>query len=196
MPLVTNEPDLYPDNLFDIRVAEAPWQIAYVKSRCEKALARHLSDYGVPFYLPLHDKKLRHGEKERLSRVPLFPGYLFYRGGREARLAALRSQKLVRSIAVEDQARLNEELSRLRQLQQEGFLLIPHPYLSVGDPVEIREGAFRGYRGIVVRERETERLVVSITLLRQSVAVEIDRASLRPLSTKHEDLRSTPSKAA
>lgn len=181
MPLLTSEPDLWPAGLFDLCVEEAPWQIAHVRSRCEKALARHLRQHRVPFYLPLEDRVLLHSGRERVSRVPLFAGYVFYRGLRPARLTALQSQRVVRSIPVEDQELLQVELLRLQSLQERGFLLVPHPYLGPGDSVEIVQGAFRGYKGVVIRERDRERLVVGITLLRQAISVEMGRQGLRPL---------------
>jgi transcription antitermination factor NusG len=58
--------------------------------------------------------------------------------------------------------------------------LQPYPFISVGDTVLITTGAFEGYRGLVVREKDKERLVVSVSFIRQSVAVELDRDAIRP----------------
>ena len=43
------------------------------------------------------------------------------------------------------------------------------------------DGPFEGYLGIVVRERGAERLLVSVSLLRKSVAVEFEREMLAPV---------------
>jgi transcription antitermination factor NusG len=181
MPLINKEPDLYPESLFSLPPEEAPWRIAYVKSRCEKAFARHLLERQVPFYLPTQQKRHFSGNRERIARLPLFPGYVFIRGERPERLAALQSQRVVRLMSVTDQQTLHRELQDLKQLQDEGFLLVSHPYLEPGDPVEILEGPFQGYQGLVERERGVERLVVSVTFLRQSASVEVPRDELRPL---------------
>jgi transcription antitermination factor NusG len=61
--------------------------------------------------------------------------------------------------------------------------LIPIEELAPDDPVRITEGPFRGYSGRVVRDARGDRLVVALTLLRKSVAVEIDRAALRRMKT-------------
>ena len=189
MPLISNEPDLYPESLFDLPVDEAPWHLAYVRARCEKALARHLHDREVPFYLPTQERLLSSGGRERISRLPLFPGYVFIRGERPERLAALQSQRIVTLMPVTDQPTLHRELATLKRLQDEGFLLAAHPYLETGDPVEILEGPFAGYRGVVERQRSRERLVVSVTFLRQSAAVEVARGALRPLELHRENHR-------
>ena len=184
MPLLAKEPDLYPVSLFDLDAAAAPWFVAYVHSRCEKALARHLFERRVPFYLPQYSKQLIAGDRQRISRPPLFPGYVFLRGGRGERLTALRSQRIVRLIEVDDQERLGAELAELRHLEAAGFLLVPLPYLDSGDTVEIQQGAFRGYRGVVTRTSERERLTVSVTFLRRSVSVEMSREAVRSVAAE------------
>jgi hypothetical protein len=51
----------------------------------------------------------------------------------------------------------------------------PWPYLRVGDIVRVQYGALRDLEGILVEVKKRHRLVVSVTLLQRSVAVEIDR---------------------
>lgn len=181
MPLLAPEPDLYPDHLFDLDTRAAPWRVAYVRSRSEKALARHLYRHRIAFYLPQQHKTLLAGGRRRISRLPLFPGYVFLRGGRRELAEALRSRRIVELVRVYDQHRLHTELAKLARLQAAGFLLVPHPYIGTGDRVEIEQGLFRGYRGQVSRTRGRERLVVSITSLRRSVSVEVGRRTVRPL---------------
>ena len=58
----------------------------------------------------------------------------------------------------------------------------PWPYLAEGQRVRIEKGALTGLEGIVVVSRKSEwRMVVSVTMLRRSVAVEIDREWIRAL---------------
>jgi len=47
MPLLKRELDLFPEGLFDLPVESHPWWVAHVKSRQEKALARHLQPLGI-----------------------------------------------------------------------------------------------------------------------------------------------------
>ncbi|HTQ81063.1 MAG TPA: KOW motif-containing protein, partial [Thermoanaerobaculia bacterium] len=87
----------------------------------------------------------------------------------------LASDRVVSLLEVVDQPLLDSELRRLWRLQESGAGLVPVPYLSPGDEVEVIEGPFRGLSGTVLREKGRARLVVSITFLRQSVAAELDR---------------------
>jgi hypothetical protein len=116
----------------------------------------------------------------RLSYSPLFTGYVFLRHTLEERLAVLQSDVIVSLLEVADQRGLAGELGQLRDLQAAGASLVPHPWIGVGDAVKITDGSFKGYRGLVVKEHGRERLVVSIDLIRQSVAVEFERDVVSP----------------
>lgn len=181
MPILKREVDLHPRHLFELSPVAHPWWVAYARSRQEKALARHLLGREVGFYLPQAEKQVRRAGRTFVSSLPLFPGYLFFRGTPEARREALRSNLIVEVLPVLDQERLQEELESLWRLQLSGAPLVPHPYLEVGDEVEIVDGPFRGWTGKVLREKGRLRLVVSVTFLRQSVAAELDREVLAPL---------------
>jgi len=181
VPILKREVDLFPSHLFELSRNEHPWWVAYVRSRQEKALARHLAGQEVGFYLPQAEKRTRRAGRTFVSSLPLFPGYLFFRGTAAARRAALRSDLIVQILPVRDQERLHGELESLRRLQEAGAALVPHPYLEIGDEVEIMDGPFRGWTGTVLREKGRLRLVVSVTFLRQSVAAELDREVLAPL---------------
>lgn len=181
MPILKREADFSPSHLFELSRAEHPWWVAYVRSRQEKGLARHLAGQGVGFYLPQAEKQVRRAGRTFVSSLPLFPGYLFFRGGAEARREALRSNLIVEVLPVLDQAGLQAELESLWRLQMAGAPLVSHPYLEVGDEVEIVDGPLKGWTGTVLREKGRLRLVVSVTFLRKSVAAEMDREDLVPL---------------
>lgn len=206
MPLLKREPEIWPPHLFGEPGGEAPvpanvraaacvqtsgrpegcadstpsWWVARTRSRQEKHLARHLLQWEVPYYLPQREHTYRVSERRRTSYLPLFTGYVFFHGDLHDRLTALRSNRIVHLILAPDSAELGTQLRSLWLLQMAGTPLVPHPYLAPGDEVEITHGALRGYHGVVIREKGKYRLVVSITLLKQSVATEIDRDALAP----------------
>jgi transcriptional antiterminator RfaH len=180
MPLLQREADHIPEDVFRLSVTDFPWGVAHVKSRTEKALARYLGLLRIPFYLPVGERRTRRGGRNFVSYIPFFPGYVFLRGDATSRAPALRSNLIVRLLDVPDQALLDLELCQLHALQEAGAPLIPFPWLGPGDAVRIREGPFRGYLGVIVREKGAQRLVVSVSMLRRSVAVELERESLAP----------------
>lgn len=178
MPLLPKETEIHPADFFTLDPAEWPWLVAHVRSRQEKVLARQLFERTVPFYLPLITAKRVRAGRKLTSHLPLFPGYVFLRGNQAERDLALRSHVVARFVDVGDPERLASELGQLRDLQLSGASLQPYDALVSGDPVRIREGAFSGYRGVVVREKGEERLVVMVSLINRAVTVEFDRAVL------------------
>jgi transcription antitermination factor NusG len=193
MPLLKREPDIFPIGVFDLPVEASPWWVAHVRSRQEKALARYLTPFGVAHYLPQREHRVHRSGRTLVSHLPLFPGYLFFRGSAADRLAALRSNLIVKVLDVFNQGLLAEELQQLHLLQRSGASLTVCEPLAEGDAVRIVEGAFRGYTGVVLRGSDKPRLVVSISVLRKAVAVELDRgavALLPPATRPRRDVRS------
>ena len=179
MPLLKREPDVFPEDLFESG-ANAPWTVAHVRSRQEKVLARHLQPLGVAYFAPQREKTVRRAGRTLRSYLPLFPGYVFLRATADDRALAWRSGVVVRMIEVLDQGRLFEELSQIRTLQRSGAVLVPHPAIPSGAPVRIVDGPFEGYVGVVLRDRGPERLLVSVSLLRKTIAVEFGRETVAP----------------
>jgi transcription antitermination factor NusG len=196
MPLLKREPDLFPEGLFDLPVESRPWWVAHVKSRQEKALARHLQPLGIPYYLPQREQKIRRDGRNFVSYLPLFRGYVFFRGTDDDGYATLRSNLVVQVIDVVDQPLLDAELGRLRTLQESGLPLVSHPYIESGSEVSITDGPFRGYEGIVIRAKGQLRIVVSISMLRTSFTVELDREALALLAARVERFGRVSKRAA
>lgn len=177
MPILKREPDAFPESIFEM---SDPWWVAHLRSRQEKVLARYLREYQIPFYLPQMEKRVRRSGRTFISYLPLFSGYVFFRGEREERLRALKSSVVVNLLEPSDQAEISAELKQLYELQLTDARLKPHPFVGPGDTVLITEGAFQGYRGVVLKEKGITRLIVSVSFIRQSVALEIDREFIRP----------------
>ncbi|HEY4594931.1 MAG TPA: antitermination protein NusG, partial [Thermoanaerobaculia bacterium] len=70
MPILKREVDLSPSHLFELSTMEHPWWVAYVRSRQEKGLARHLAGHGVGFYLPQAEKRTRRAGRTFVSSLP------------------------------------------------------------------------------------------------------------------------------
>ena len=176
MPLLPREIEVYPENLFAL---DLEWRVAHVRSRQEKMLARELLRHEIPYFLPQMTKTVKSGERKRTSHLPVFPGYVFFRGDSMARDRAIRSGVVVSILDVEDQQLLHTELEQLRSLQLSGASLIPVEEILPGEMVRIAEGAFAGYTGIVERTGRGDRLIVQISLLRKTVGIEFEKQVLK-----------------
>jgi len=56
--------------------------------------------------------------------------------------------------------------------------LEPQPYLKCGERVRVIRGALEGLEGILVRKKNVFRLVLSVEMMAQSAAVEIDASDV------------------
>jgi transcription antitermination factor NusG len=60
----------------------------------------------------------------------------------------------------------------------------PHPLVTVGQKVRIRGGALAGLEGIVVRNKNSFRVVMTLEHIMQSYAIEVDLEDLEPLTPR------------
>ncbi len=179
MPLLPKEQDVSSDAVFALSPLTHPWAVAHVRSRQEKVLARHLAQGVIDFYLPQIEQRTRRSGRTFVSHLPLFPGYVFFRGARNARDVVWRSDVAANIIDVPDQEQLTRELRQLFDLQRSGASLIPEEELVPGDPIRITAGSFRGYTGVLLHDRGHDRLVIAVTLLHRQVSVEFPREAVR-----------------
>jgi transcription antitermination factor NusG len=161
---------------------EPVWLAAYTTPRHEKMVARHLHVRSVEHFLPLFKtvRSWKNGCKVEVE-FPVFPNYVFVRTAR-----GLSSQLLAVPgvVAFAGSGRLgaaipDDEIEWLRkELPLRKFE--PHPYLAVGSKVRIESGPLTGASGILLRKKSGLRVVLSVDLIRQSVAVEVDASEIGP----------------
>ncbi|MEO6327117.1 MAG: hypothetical protein ABIQ65_21030, partial [Thermoanaerobaculia bacterium] len=124
------------------------------------------------------EKSTRRDGRTRTSYLPLFSGYLFFRGDLHARSEMVRTDLCVRVLEVQDQDALDSDLRQIRTLQLAGVPLVSHPEVKLGDTVRIGEGPFKDLTGVIVRERGETRLVVTVRFINQFVSLELDRVAV------------------
>ncbi len=159
------------------------WFAIYTASRHEKHVAEQLDDRQFETFLPLY--RAVHVWKNR-SKVtldlPLFPCYLFVRSGPERR-GNLLSVPGVLSIVGSKQESWplpDAEIEALRSgLHQRNA--VPHSFLSVGDRARITNGSFAGMEGVVLRQNNGLRVVLSMSHIMRSFSVEVNECDLEPL---------------
>jgi transcription antitermination factor NusG len=154
-----------------------PWYAIMVKTNREKTATMLLENAGYNCYLPLTECTRRWSDRVKESEVPLFPGYLFCRMNPHNRLPVLMTPGVIQIVGmgktpvpVEEQ-----EVSAIQRVAKSGLPTMPWPYLQVGHVAQIEDGPLRGTSGIVVKIKSGMKLVLSVSLLQRSVAVEIDR---------------------
>ncbi|MFY9854652.1 MAG: UpxY family transcription antiterminator [Terracidiphilus sp.] len=162
------------------------WFAVYTSPRHEKRVGQYLLQKEIEHYVPLYQvrRKWRDGSKVTVD-LPLFPGYVFVRIDRSDRVRVLQVPgvlSIVGGTGRQPASMPDPEIDALRS----GLSLRhaePHPLLTVGQRARIRSGALAGMVGIVVRKKNSLRVVLTMDLIRQSVAVEVDGAELETLDS-------------
>jgi transcriptional antiterminator RfaH len=177
MPILDAETSVYPPNLLTelaIQDGERRWWAIYTKARQEKAFARQLVGFEIPFYLPLVPKdNLIRGRRVR-SLIPLFGGYVFVYGSEAERVRSLTTNRISTILTVDDQRILTADLNNVARLIESNAPLTVEKRLTKGDMVRIKNGPMAGMEGTVITRRGKMRLLVAVTMLQQGVSVEID----------------------
>jgi len=152
-----------------------PAGLPYIMSRHEKRVAQHLSQREIEFCLPLYKSARTWADESRVTLdLPLFPGYLPVHIRHSERGRAGRSQRasVVSGTGGEPTLLPDVTIDVLRS-GLEARLVQPHSLLTVGQRVRIRSGALAGFEVIVVRNRNSFRVALTVEYIMQSYAVEV-----------------------
>jgi transcription antitermination factor NusG len=122
-------------------------------------------------------------DRKKEIEAPLFSGYCFARFGWPDRLAVQTVSGVVEIIGGGQRPEPipDEEIDALKSLMASELPYDAHPYLREGMMVEVRRGLLEGVRGILLRKAKRHRLVISIHLIQQAAAVEIDGTDVSPV---------------
>jgi transcription antitermination factor NusG len=155
-------------------VAGPPWIAVQVRARAEKSVTRHLEHRGYECFLPLRDG------------VPLFGGYVFCRFARSAGGPLVTTPGVTRIVSFAGAPAVidDDEIAAIRRALASG-LPVTAATVQAGDAVSVVHGPLRGVRGTVLHAGGRRFLVLSITLLRRSVAVEVDATWVQPDRIAH-----------
>ncbi len=159
------------------------WFALQVRTRWESSTALLLSGKGYKTLLPTYRARKRWSGKLREVKAPLFPGYVFCEFDALKRLPILVTPGV---IAVVGRGRIplpvdDGEIAAIERVVSSGLHAEPWPYLELGQKIRIESDALMGLEGILINFKGNHRIVVSVSLLRRSVALEIDRCCVRPV---------------
>lgn len=161
------------------------WYAVYTSSRHEKRIKEQLDGRSIESFLPLYEAVHRWKDRRVRVSLPVFPGYLFVR--------ICLPQHRLPVVAISGVVNLvgrpgcptpiaDHEIEALRICSVGGHSMVPHPYLTAGGRVRVRNGPLTDMQGILVRQKGKARLVLSVKLIARSVAVEVDAGDVAPVS--------------
>lgn len=156
------------------------WHALYTRHQHEKSIALLLSNTGHEVFLPTYTATRKSRERTKHLCLPLFPCYVFLRGGLDRRIEILTTPGVFAIVAWGGKPAVvpDEQIAAVRQMVESAISVEPYPYLECGDRVRVASGALRGMEGILIRKKNLFRLIVSFEMLGRSAAVEIDISCL------------------
>jgi transcription termination/antitermination protein NusG len=156
------------------------WHALYTRSHSEQLVCDQLSAKGFRIFLPKIDAWSQRAGKRHLISVPMFPSYLFLHHAidKNSYINVRKARGLVRILGESwDKPSIipDAEIEAIQTTLNSSIPVTAHPYLREGQRVRITEGSLRGVEGILIQKKPTKGLLVlSVDLLRRSIAVEID----------------------
>jgi transcription antitermination factor NusG len=174
------------------------WWALYTRHQHEKTVASMLSAKGFEVFLPLYESTRRWKDRSKLITLPLFPCYVFLRGGLDRRLQVVTTPGVhMVLLRGEHVAAIPEaEIQAIRRAVEGPFRVEPHPFLKCGERVRVTRGSLEGVEGILVRKKNLYRLVLSVDMMAQSVAMEIDATDVEPvIATEFANTHPSPQTA-
>lgn len=171
--------------MYEGQRSEPKWHALYTKHQHEKRVAEHLSARGHEVFLPAYSVLHRWKDRMKLVSLPLFPCYVFINNSLERKLDIVTAPGVFSIVGTSEGASSipDAEIESIRRILESRSQVEPYPYLNCGDRVRIVYGTLEGIEGILVRKKSSCRLVLSVELLKKSVAVDVDEASVEKVES-------------
>lgn len=165
------------------RATEPRWFALYTCANQERRVAAQLEVRGVEHFLPLYSSRRNWKDRRVFLDLPLFPGYVFAHFEWPERVRVLQARGVVRVVGSggEPSPLAEGDIVALRAGVRGALRFEPHPYLTAGTSVRILHGPLAGMTGILVRKKNSYRVVLSVDLIARSVALEVDAADIERL---------------
>ncbi len=161
-----------------------PWFALQTRCRYESFVAKQLRHKGYEIFLPLYECRRRWSDRIKELELPLFPGYVFCRFNPLVRLPILMTPGVIQVVGVGkspipvDDA----DIADIQTAVRSGLPRQPWPFLQIGQRVRVERGPLCGLEGILLNIKGRDRLILSVTLLQRSVAVEVEDSWVSPIA--------------
>lgn len=174
------------------------WYALQVSCRKESSIASQIEGRGFECFLPTYKSLRKWSDRTKEIEQALFPGYLFCRFEYHERQPIVTAAGVVQvvgngrlAIAIPD-----AEIEALQVAVSSGVPAQPWPYLKAGELVRVNYGHLSGLEGILVNFKGNHRVVLSVTLLQRSLALEVELSWVSAVAPqKQERVTATASRA-
>jgi transcription antitermination factor NusG len=163
------------------------WYALHTRSHFEQKVYDGLQGKSIEAFYPRIQVMSRRRDRSKKILIPMLPGYVFVRTDLNPDMywRIIKTIGVVRMVGFEGRALAagEEEIGALMILDCTDRTVQNRAYMRRGDRVVVMEGPLKGLTGFYLRHKsDSEKVVVSIELLRRSLAVEIDGWALEKIS--------------
>jgi transcription antitermination factor NusG len=172
------------DAKIDSKSEGLKWYALHVHARKEQLVASQLENRKLECFLPTYKSFRKWSDRTKEIQQALFPGYVFCRFDYENRQPVVMTAGVTQVVGNGKAAIpiADAEIEALQVTVKSGIQTQPWPYLRTGEFVQINYGHLAGLQGILVNFKGTHRVVLSVTLLQRSLALEVELEWLSPVA--------------
>jgi transcription antitermination factor NusG len=162
------------------------WYALNVEKNREHFVFSCLHQMQVEAFLPLQ-KASAHSRKAKHSVArPLFPGYLFCHVNldRAPKFYQIPGFRRIVGFGKHPTRIETSEIEIVRSVVEKSVSVEPCPHFGIGDQIKITAGPFVGLPGTVLQTHTLKKLVISLPLLKRSIAVTVPHDWVVPCQTE------------
>ena len=159
------------------------WYAVYTAPQHEKSALKHLELREIESFLPTYETFRNWKNRQRVKLIlPLFPAYLFVHICSSERAKVLQSPGVLQIVGNrrESVPLPDSEVEFLRSGSCRDRIE-PYCDLVIGEKVRIRSGVMQGLHGTLVRKSNNLRFVLTLELINQHAAVQVDAEDLESI---------------
>src|SRR6202140_1146377 len=165
------------------------WYALHVHARKEQLVASQLQNRSLECFLPTYKSLRKWSDRTKEMQQALFPGYVFCRFDYENRHPVVMTAGVTQVVGTGKVAIpiADSEIEALQVAVSSGVPAQPWPYLRTGEYVQVNYGHLAGLEGILVNFKGNHRVVLSVTLLQRSLALEVDLSWVSAVAPQRQE---------
>jgi len=156
------------------------WYAVFTVPQNEAHAAKQLELRSVEVFYPTYETVRLWKNRQRVHlKLPLFPCYLFVRIHPRERGRVLQVSGVLRIVGNHrEMSAVPDSVIEMLRSGLNGIKFEPYKELVVGQKVWVKDGPLQGIHGVLTRKNASCRFVITLELINQHAAAEIDARSL------------------
>lgn len=169
-----------------LRAADPHWYAIQTRAKHENRVAAELREKDIETFVPFAREVHRWSDRNRVLDVPLFPCYAFVSTviTPTVQTIVLQHPSVLRWIGFQGRPSpiRDEEIISIQAVMRSGVPVRTHAFVNFGDRVRIRGGSLDGVEGVLIGNEDERKLIVSVEMVGQSVAVSLNNYEVELVS--------------